>query len=171
MSLKILIAEDNQKIAQAYYKTLTSRGHDITLSYDGEEAIEKYKNELQNNNVKEQFPFDLVIVDQSMPKKDGATLVGEILDLRPNQRILFATAHEDMVKQNFGKIRRGVEVLNKPFSLHGLIKNVETKVIPKVKTRMRTGQFRRWDGSGLSADAGPGSARSSAPSNQTQKIN
>lgn len=158
MPLKILIAEDNPKIMNAYVSVLTKRGHRVTTASDGEQAIGKYKSELNLKNVKDHFPFDLVIVDQSMPNKDGATLAGEILDLRPNQRILFATAHEDQMIKNFDKIRRGVEVLNKPFSLQTLIKNVETKVIPKIKSRIRTGQFRQWDKTELATSAGPGAS-------------
>jgi CheY-like chemotaxis protein len=34
-------------------------------------------------------PFDVVVLDYRMPKKDGTEVAKEILDLNPNQRIIF----------------------------------------------------------------------------------
>lgn len=161
MALKILIAEDNKKIAEAYKTILTSRGHQVTLTYDGDECVKKYKSELQRDKLKNNLPYDVVIMDFSMPRKDGAEAVGEILDDRPNQRILFATAYENDMIKKFSHIRRPVEVLNKPFSIKSLIQSLETKVSSYPKTRLRSGMFRKWDGqSGLSY-AGPGPNKSS----------
>lgn len=162
MALKILIAEDNQKIADAYFKILTARGHQVTITYDGEQCIKKYKSELKSGNLKNNVPYDVVVMDFSMPKKDGAETVGEILDERPQQRILFATAFENEMIKKFNKIRRPVEVLNKPFTMKSLVQSLETKVnaIPKNKLNPRV--FRKWDeNSGLSY-AGPGPSRSGA---------
>lgn len=164
MPQKILIAEDNEDIAESYFKILTKRGHKVTITRNGEECIRRYNGELNSGNLKNSFPFDLVIVDQSMPLKDGATLVGEILDQRPGQRIIFATAHKDLVLKNFDKIRKSVELFEKPFHLKNLINAIESKVhkIPKKDLVMKG--FRRWDEtSGISQTAGPGPSKNSSP--------
>lgn len=171
MPQKILIAEDNEDIAESYFKILSKRGHQVTVTKNGEECIRRYRGELNSGNLKNSFPFDLVIVDQSMPLKDGATLVGEILDERPSQRIIFATAHKDEVIKNFNKIRKSVELFEKPFHLKNLIYAVESKVhkIPKKDIVMKG--FRRLDEtSGISQTAGPGPSQSSAPTSGYTKF-
>lgn len=165
-----MIAEDNKDIADYYKIMLTKRGHHVTVTNNGEECIRRYRGELNSGNLKNSFPFDLVIVDQSMPLKDGATLVGEILDERPNQRIIFATAHKDDVLKNFEKIRKGVEIFEKPFHLKNLIEAIESKVhkIPKKDILMKG--FRKWDESGISQTAGPGPASNNSPTSGYKKF-
>ena len=160
MPLKILVAEDNAKISEAYKKILSLRGHEVAIANDGLHALKLYKSELSHGNTKNNLPYDVLLVDFSMPKMDGATLVGEILDLRPQQRILFATAHEKDLIKKFDKIGRPVEVLNKPFKLSSLIKNIESKVSLKQRNIPTRNSLRKWDGSSNLSFAGPGPSRS-----------
>jgi len=155
MTLKILIAEDNEKIAELYAKALEERGHEVTVTYNGRDCVQKYETEIKYGNLKDQFPFDVVLIDQDMPIKDGATAVGEILDMRPAQRILFATGHEDALIKNSHKVGRAVEVLNKPFGLSTLIKNLETKTNP-ISRKKQHQKFRNWDKAEGLSYAGPG---------------
>ena len=168
---KILIAEDNEDLAEQYFQVLTGRGHDVTITKDGEECIRKYRGELHSGNLKNSFPYDLVIVDYLMPIKDGATLVSEILDERPGQRIIFVTANKNEVIRNFHKIRKGVELFEKPFHMQKLIDAIESKVhkIPKKDLVMKG--FRKWDkSSGISETAGPGPSSNNTPTRGYEKI-
>ena len=65
---KILIAEDDKFLANAYRVKLTKSGFEVIIAYDGEEAL----NFLQN-----QIP-DIILLDLVMPKKDGFTVLEEI---------------------------------------------------------------------------------------------
>ena len=171
MSQKILIAEDNEDLLEQYLLVLTDRGHDVTATKNGEECIRKYRGALQSGNLKNSFPYDLVLVDQLMPLKDGATLVSEILDERPGQRIIFVTANKNDVIRNFHKIRKGVEIFEKPFHMQSLIDAIESKVhkIPKKDLVMKG--FRKWDKtSGISQTAGPGPSSSTTPTSGYTKI-
>jgi CheY-like chemotaxis protein len=65
-----------------------------------------------------------------MPGKDGMEVAREILDLNPDQRIIFASAYvqetlEDSVKQ----LKRVVELLQKPFEIQALIDTIEDKEV------------------------------------------
>ena len=156
MSLKILIAEDNESIAKAYKLAFENRGHKVSVTKNGQECIRRYKEDLPVEKTKNSFPFDVVIVDQAMPIKDGATLVGEILDLRPKQRIIFASAHMDDVIKNMEKFRRSVEFFQKPFHLENLVHAVETTIHKIPKPPLGSDGFRIWDESELAQTAGPG---------------
>ena len=98
MTSKILIAEDNKQIAEVYQKLLEKKGNDVTVTYDGQECIDAYKSEMKSGKNISTNPYDVVLVDFAMPKKDGLALVSEILNKRSSQKIIFATAYVDQVK-------------------------------------------------------------------------
>ncbi len=127
MALDILIAEDNEFTSLQYNKILEKEGHKVVITKDGEECLQKYKDEKKKNMNKSQaeVPFDVVVLDQSMPKKTGKQVAGEILKSTPNQRIIFASAYalgsDNTLTENF---KEKVEFLQKPFSLKKLIRQV-----------------------------------------------
>ena len=65
MSTKILIAEDDKFLANAYRVKFEKEEFTVLIAYDGEEAIEAVKS----------FKPDVILLDLVMPKMDGfATL-------------------------------------------------------------------------------------------------
>ena len=150
--MKILIAEDDYNIAMQYRIALENRNHDVLLTYDGEDCLKRYRkafdklvSEQQQQQLQQQpqttdpktlkddsniLPFDAVVLDYRMPKKDGMEVAKEILGKNPHQRIIFASAYvrdslEDMVKQ----LKQVVELLQKPFEPNALVDTVEDKEI------------------------------------------
>ncbi|KKQ98577.1 MAG: hypothetical protein UT24_C0009G0077 [Candidatus Woesebacteria bacterium GW2011_GWB1_39_12] len=65
---KILVAEDDKFLANAYRVKLTKASYDVTLVADGEETLAA----LQKGK------FDLIILDLVMPKKDGFSVLSEM---------------------------------------------------------------------------------------------
>jgi len=127
MALDILIAEDNEFTSLQYNKILEKEGHKVVITKDGEECLQKYKDEKKKNKNESQaeVPFDVVVLDQSMPKKTGKQVADEILKSTPNQRIIFASAYalgsDTSLTENF---KEKVEFLQKPFSLKKLVRQV-----------------------------------------------
>jgi CheY-like chemotaxis protein len=86
--MKILLAEDNKEISTLYNITLETRGHQVTVTNNGEECLEVYHRELQNvtlnTNLSDHVqPFDAVILDYKMPKINGMQVAKEILAINP----------------------------------------------------------------------------------------
>lgn len=127
MPLKILIAEDNEFTSLQYNRILEKEGHEVVITKNGEECIQRYKDEKKKNNHKasREGPFDVVVLDQSMPKKTGKQVADEILNTIPNQRIIFASAYalgtENDTTESF---KENVEFLQKPFSLTKLVRQI-----------------------------------------------
>ena len=66
--IKILLSEDDKFISRAYTDGLTRAGFSVITAYDGEEALEKIKNENP----------DLILLDLIMPTKNGFEVLEEI---------------------------------------------------------------------------------------------
>lgn len=68
MTTKILIAEDDQFLANAYRVKFEKSDFEVKLVFDGEEAIEAVS----------EFHPDIILLDLVMPKKDGFTTLKEL---------------------------------------------------------------------------------------------
>ena len=124
MVQSILIAEDNQFTALQYNRILSKQGHKVIITPDGEECLKKYNDECKKASDPTP-PFDLVILDQTMPKKTGKEVANQILKSNPYQRIIFASAYALNPSKEFPEAETdNVEFLQKPFSLKKLIRQI-----------------------------------------------
>jgi two-component system, cell cycle response regulator CpdR len=124
------VAEDNLFTLQQYKHVLEKNGYAVTTSQDGEECMKKYDEAFLALDTEslESGPFDVVLIDNNMPKKTGAEAVKEILERCPNQRIIFASAYNiNSILSAPGILNGAVEVLQKPFSLNTMIVKIQTK--------------------------------------------
>ncbi|MEM3008047.1 MAG: response regulator [Candidatus Nitrosotenuis sp.] len=126
--MKILVAEDNVFTATQYTKALEKNGHQVIVARDGQECLEVYAGELSKSefDTLDKNPFDVVLLDNNMPKKSGVEVAKEILDKRPNQRIIFASAYDiNSLLKAPGTMPESVEMLQKPFSLNAMINRIQ----------------------------------------------
>ena len=123
----ILIAEDNQFTALQYNRILGKYGHQVLITKDGEECLKKYRESYEKIKKNDQLiePFDVVILDQSMPIKSGREVAEVILKINPNQRIVFASAY-NVAKENesLEDLEEKFEFLQKPFSLSKFVRQI-----------------------------------------------
>jgi two-component system cell cycle response regulator CpdR len=133
MTLDILIAEDNEFTAKQYKLALEKRNHKVTMAKDGVECVDYYTNEAKYEELfrkNKTLPFDLVLLDHDMPRKSGADAAREILECRPNQRLIFLSAYGNGVMQKLRDVRDDtVQIIQKPFALSFLIKKIEGSTI------------------------------------------
>lgn len=128
--MNILVAEDNIFTIQQYKRILEKNGCKVTVAYDGEDCIQKFNEAFLtlNPDSLESGPFDVVLIDNNMPKKSGIEAVKEILDKCPKQRIIFASAYNiSSILNAPGVLREAVEILQKPFSLNTMIAKIHTR--------------------------------------------
>lgn len=125
--MNILIAEDNQFTANQYDRILRKYGHTIVLTKDGSECLEKYKESLKKTEFDslDDNPFDVVVLDQSMPKKSGSEVANEILSVKPKQKIIFASAYAISGSESTKNLKDRVEYLQKPFSLTTFVDKIQ----------------------------------------------
>ena len=133
MALNILVAEDNEFTAKQYKTALEKKGHRVTLTKDGEECFDVYNDEIKYSELfkkSKQSPFDIVLLDQSMPRKTGIEVAKEILGLRGNQRIIFLSAYAQKILVGADNVKEDtIQILQKPFSLDFLVKKIEGRIL------------------------------------------
>ncbi|MEO9308538.1 MAG: response regulator [Nitrososphaera sp.] len=124
MSLSILAADDNEFVRLQYKKIFEKHRHSVTIVQDGDTCIETYKKKLDSNS--ENDPFNIVLLDFVMPKKNGVRTAKEILELRPSQKIIFVSAFGNGILEDASIILKDdVEIIQKPFSLEFLVNKIE----------------------------------------------
>ncbi len=116
--LRILIAEDDQAVAQLYRAYAERRGHTVLLARDGAEALVTAATELP----------DLILLDVAMPKLDGRDVCRQ---LKANPRtsvipIIVVSAHGDDHALRSTLLELGAwDVLEKPVDLQIAFNKVE----------------------------------------------
>jgi CheY-like chemotaxis protein len=142
--LEILIAEDEPAISMQYQLVLEEKEHKVRITENGEDCLKAYLAALDQKRLaadssrddEKSFsggispPFDLVILDYRMPKKDGLAVAKEILKLCPSQRVMFASAYTaETLTAAVRELHKVVELLQKPFDLEYFVDAVEDKAL------------------------------------------
>ena len=126
MSLKILVADDNNFTRNVYEDMFRKRGHDVTSASNGDECLTKFKTQWLSKSPGSKV-FDSVILDYSMPQANGDQVVGEILKMAPKQDVLILSAYDaDKLKDAFSKLKDSVEIIQKGFPIEALIEKLES---------------------------------------------
>lgn len=111
---RILIIDDEVDLVSLLKDALESRGHLVSIAYDGDQGIEKAKNEP-----------DLILLDIMMPGIDGYDVCQKIRNivLCP---ILFLSAKQSETDKIKGLALGGDDYVVKPFSLKELMVRIDT---------------------------------------------
>ena len=134
--MKILIAEDESDLSSQYKELLEQNNHNVITTSNGEECLLSYRKEyekwakVKDDDLSPDAPFDALILDYQMPKKNGLDVAKEILSIVPSQRIIFASAYvENTLQESIKELKKIVELMQKPFELQALVDTIEDKEI------------------------------------------
>ena len=127
-SSRILIADDESEILTLYKTFLESRGKEVTTTTNGRKCIEVYKKANPSEQTRDYF--DVVILDQKMPFMTGLQAATEILNINPQQKIIFASGYlEKTLLEILTKLNKAIAVIEKPFSLDVLDYMINNSII------------------------------------------
>lgn len=122
--LNIIVAEDDQDIANLHKLVLELRGHKITLALDGRKCVESYGRAPNQ--------IDAILLDYRMPLMDGIQVAKRIIKLNSSQRIVMATAQsKETLSDSLKELGRLIETIEKPFEPDLLVQVIERKQIRK----------------------------------------
>lgn len=109
--MKILIVEDDQRVAELIKRGLEEQGFEAALAYDG----------LSGKKLSSQDQFDLVITDIILPKMDGLDLCKYIRQTNPDLPIIMLTALGTTDDKVEGFDAGADDYLVKPFEMRELL--------------------------------------------------
>ena len=112
--MRILIVEDDHKIANAVKKGLEQESFAVDASYDGKDGL---GNALTN-------PYDLIILDRMLPEIDGIKICEAIRKKQVHIPVIMLTA-KDKVSDRVEGLNAGADdYLIKPFAFEELLARV-----------------------------------------------
>jgi CheY-like chemotaxis protein len=101
---RILWVDDEIDMLRSHIMFLQERGYSVSSTSSSLDAVELVQKE----------PFDLVLLDEMMPGKDGLTLLSEIKDLNPALPVIMITKSEEEQLMNDAIGKRIDDYLTKP---------------------------------------------------------
>ncbi|MTI56631.1 response regulator transcription factor [Geosporobacter ferrireducens] len=110
MNERIMVVEDEQKIADAITYALRREGYLVEAVYNGADALEKLK----------QFSPNAIILDVMLPGMDGYEILKRLPD-KGSLGVIMLTAKEDIVNKILGLELGADDYIIKPFDMRELL--------------------------------------------------
>lgn len=123
--MRILVVDDDRRLCSVVRRGLTEEAYAVDVAYDGEEG--EYLAEVN--------PYDLVILDIMMPKKDGIEVCEELRAKRINTPILMLTARDAVEDRVRGLDAGADDYMVKPFSFNELLARVRALLRREAMTK------------------------------------
>jgi len=89
---RLLVVDDDPKIASLHKKNLERFGYTVTAVVSSSKALNRF--------LLQQQEFDMVITDMTMPVMSGLELAGEIKSRRPELPVLICTGFSEKISHN-----------------------------------------------------------------------
>lgn len=124
---KILIIEDEVKIARFIQLELKYEGYEVDICHDGREGLNKV---LKEN-------YDLIILDVMLPSLNGMEVLRRIRQIS-NIQVIMLTAKDDVIDKVMGLDIGADDYMTKPFAIEELLARIRLafKRVNKSNTRV-----------------------------------
>jgi CheY-like chemotaxis protein len=112
----ILLVEDEKEVLKIASRILKRQGYRILEAASGEEALKICKENRE--------PIHLLLTDVVMPQMSGRQLKDQLERACENFKVLYMSGYTDNAIVHHGVLERGVNYIQKPFTLDGLARKV-----------------------------------------------
>jgi DNA-binding response OmpR family regulator len=112
--VKILVVEDDRKVASFLAKGLREEGYGVDVSHDGGDGLLKAR----------LYAYDLLLLDVMLPSRTGVEIVRELRSRQSTVPVLLLTARDDAGDIVMGLDAGADDYLTKPFALDELLARV-----------------------------------------------
>jgi DNA-binding response OmpR family regulator len=132
--MRVLIIEDDPKVAGAVRSGLTAEGFSVAVSSTGEDGFFRATTE----------PYDVILLDLSLPGRDGLEILTSIRRLGLRLPVLVLTARDAVEDRVLGLETGADDYLVKPFAFAELLARVRALLRrgrPEEALRMRLGDL------------------------------
>ena len=113
--MRILVVEDERKVASFLRQGLQEEGHAVEVAADGQTALDR---------IAEEPDFDLVVLDVMLPKRDGLDVLKTLRQRRDQTPVLLLTARDGVSDKVTGLDLGADDYLTKPFAFEEFLARV-----------------------------------------------
>jgi DNA-binding response OmpR family regulator len=117
-ALKVLVVEDEQKVANALREGLKGEQYDVSVERTGESAFFRLNTE----------PFDLILLDLTLPGRDGIQILRALREKNVRTPVLVLTARDTLEDRVLGLDSGADDYLVKPFAFAELLARIRALV-------------------------------------------
>ncbi len=111
MSLRVLVVEDDPRIAAGLHTVFTDGGFDVATAHDGEDGYFRVTTEL----------FDLLVLDVGLPGRDGFSVLQALRQTQRDLPVLMLSSHNDLDHRVRGLRTGADDYMTKPFEVCELL--------------------------------------------------
>jgi DNA-binding response OmpR family regulator len=125
---RILIIEDDRKMSEALAEGIQAAGYEVTTASSAEEGF----------FLVHQSPPDLILLDLTLPHRNGLDILQQIRKEQIDVRVLILTSHNTLEDRIMGLRTGADDYLGKPFSFPELLARVDAllrRFLPVVPVR------------------------------------
>jgi two-component system, OmpR family, response regulator VanR len=112
--MRVLVAEDEQRVAEAVARGLRREGSAVDVALDGTSALAKAR----------AFDYDVLVLDRDLPETHGDVVCRAVNAERPETRVLMLTAYGEVDDLVEGLAMGADDYLAKPFAFGELVARV-----------------------------------------------
>ena len=116
--MRLLLVEDDVKIASFIIKGFRSTGYAVDHVLDGEMGLDLALAE----------PYDVMVIDIMLPKRDGLSLIRELREQKVNTPALILSAKDSVDDRVKGLETGADDYLTKPFAFSELLARVQALI-------------------------------------------
>ena len=120
--MRVLVVEDEQKVAQALREGLEGEGYEVILEHTGEGAFFRITTET----------FDMILLDLMLPGRDGLQILTTLRDRGVKTPVLVLTARDTLDDRVTGLDSGADDYLVKPFAF--------AEVLARIRAVLRRGR-------------------------------
>jgi len=131
--MRILVIEDDPRIASFLERGLAAEGYQVAAERDGLDGLERARND----------EFDLLILDRMLPRLDGLELCRQLREEGRSIYVLMLTARDTLQDKIAGLKGGADDYLTKPFAFDELLARIgaleRRRAAPSVGTPLKIG--------------------------------
>ena len=132
--MRVLVVEDEVRLAAHLARALEHDGHDPRVIHDGKDALIEAR----------EGDYDLVLLDVELPRMNGFEILKQLRAWRVTSRILMLTARGETPDKITGLMTGADDYLTKPFAMKELLARVKAlgrRYIEPAETTLRVGEL------------------------------
>ena len=108
--IRVLVADDERNLRELMVRELSRKGHEVEGVSDGEAALTQLR----------ETPYDVVILDMKMPKKEGIEVLREVAEFPERPQVIVMTGFQEVATAVEAMKLGAYDFLTKPTKIEEL---------------------------------------------------